>query len=55
MNNETAMLINTLQETIEDQTETIDRLRFALQKADKWGDVLGDLFDEDYLQEGDMG
>lgn len=32
----------------------IDRLQFALHKCDKWSDVLGDLFEEKYLETYDM-
>ena len=32
----------------------IDRLQFALHKCDKWSDVLGDFFEEKYLEPYDM-
>ena len=36
------------------QAEQIERLQAALHKADKWGDILGNLYEDEYLLSGDM-
>lgn len=41
-----AELINRIQQ--------IDRLQFALQKCDRWNNVLDDLFEDAYLDTHDM-
>lgn len=41
-----AELINRIQQ--------IDRLQFALQKCDRWNNVLEDLFEDKYLNTHDM-
>ena len=40
--------------TVVAQTEQIKRLQAALHKADKWGDILGNLYEDEYLLPDDM-
>ena len=40
--------------TVVAQAEQIERLQAALHKADKWGDILGNLYEDEYILPGDM-
>ena len=46
--------ISRLLRTAISQAEQIERLQAALHKADKWGDILGNLYEDEYLLPGDM-
>lgn len=49
-----ATMVNQARRTIVAQAEQIERLQAALHKADKWGDILGNLYEDEYLHPEDM-
>lgn len=44
-----------MQDTITLSRDRWERIKFAFQKVDKWHDTLGGLYEEGYLEEGDLG
>lgn len=43
-----------LAHTVVEQSAQIKRLQAAIHKADKWGDILSDLYEDEFITEEDM-